>query len=94
MSLSELQNASRPFDKCYWGMRQQWGLHGPASGGGHAEVIGRLPEETRPTDALISFSIRRDPHLGQAGFSVRDTRSSTWLSHASHWNSNKGIHRS
>jgi len=65
------------FCQCYWGIRQQWGLHGPASGGGHAEVIGRLPDETRPAETLISFSIRREPHLGQAGFSVLDTSSST-----------------
>jgi len=58
------------------GKRQQCGLHGPASGGGHEEAIGREPDETRPAAALISFSIFFDPHFGQAGFSSRPTSNS------------------
>jgi len=59
-----------------WGNRQQCGLHGPASGGGHEGAIGSEPDETRPAAALINFSIFFDPHFGQAGFSSRPTSSS------------------
>jgi hypothetical protein len=77
----------------YCGSRQQCGLQGPASGGGHEDAIDRLPDATRPAAALISLSIFFEPHFGHAGFSVRPTRSSAWCEQSSQENSNNGIFR-
>lgn len=74
--------------------RQQFGLHGGASEGGHAPEIGSWPFETRPAEALISLSSFLEPQSGQAGFSLPRTSSSNSESHFSQEYSKIGMDRS
>ena len=78
--------------RTHCGRRQQWGLHGPASGGGQPWAIGSaVPDATRLADTLISFSIFREPHFGQAGTSFAATSNSHSVSQSGQEYSKIGI---
>ncbi len=84
--------ADEPCRTFHCGNRQQCGLHGPASGGGHSEANGSdLPEETRPAATLISLFIFFPPHFVQDGCSALPTSNSSVLRQSSQKNSKSGI---